>query len=172
MLLLALAQVVIQGNLGAALTARLDLPFFSLAKSVGIEGAFQRVESVVAALWTLADLTMGGVLVFAIRAMGEGLAPGKKLAWLPWASVLAAAAGALIMPLMSGFAEVLGRKIVPMGNLILGLAVPALLWLLSKAGRSSTFSVSEGRKSGRYRGEMGAKEKDEKKMKKGVDKRG
>ena len=51
-LLLALSQFVILGSLGATLAGRLDSPFFTLAKSVGVEGAFQRVESVITALWT------------------------------------------------------------------------------------------------------------------------
>lgn len=42
MALLTLAQAVILGNLGPRLAAGLDSPFFALAKSVGVEGAFQR----------------------------------------------------------------------------------------------------------------------------------
>ena len=48
-LLLAAAQGVILGNLGPALASRLDDPFFALAKSVGVEGAFQRVEGIISA---------------------------------------------------------------------------------------------------------------------------
>lgn len=126
-LLLAAAQAVILGNLGAALAARLDNPFFTLAKSVGVEGAFQRVEGLVAALWTFADLTMGGVLVFAVRAMAARLLPGKNLPWVPWGSVLLAAAGALTLFPALGTAETWNRRLVPMGNLALGLLLPALL---------------------------------------------
>lgn len=129
MLLLAAAQVVIIGNLGAGLAARLDEPFFVLAKSVGVEGAFQRVEGVVAAVWTLADLTMGGILVFAIRAMAAELGGGKKQRWLPWGSVCLAAAGALLAFPRFGTARDWSWYVVPLGNLVLGLAVPAVLWL-------------------------------------------
>ena len=87
-LLLAAAQAVILANLGAGLAGRLENPFFALAKSVGVEGAFQRVESVVTALWTFADLTMGGVLIFALQAMAAQLLPEKALPWTPWAAVL------------------------------------------------------------------------------------
>ncbi len=126
-LLLSAAQAVILGNLGAGLAARLDNPFFALAKSVGVEGAFQRVESVVAALWTFADLTMGGILVFAVRAMAAELLPGWPPVWTAWAAVPLAAAGALFCFPALGTAEQLNRSLVPAGNLFLGLLLPALL---------------------------------------------
>ncbi len=126
-LLLAAAQAVILGNLGAALAARLDNPFFALAKSVGVEGAFQRVEGVVTALWTFADLSMGGVLVFAIRAVSAELLPKKALSWVPWGAVLAGTAGALALFPALGTAELWNRQIVPAVNLILGFLLPALL---------------------------------------------
>ena len=127
-LLLAAAQAIVVGNLGTELAARLDNPFFALAKNVGVEGAFQRVEGVVAALWTFADLTMGGVLIFAVRAMAAQLLPEKALPWAPWGAVLLGTAGALILFPALGTAEMWNRRLVPMGNLILGFLLPALLW--------------------------------------------
>ena len=127
-LLLAAAQAVILGNLGAGLAARLDNPFFALAKSVGVEGAFQRVESVVTALWAFADLTMGGVLVFALRAAASELLPEQNLKWVPWAAVLLGTMGALTLFPALGTAEAWNRRLVPMGNLVLGVFLPALLW--------------------------------------------
>lgn len=127
-LLLAAAQAIMIGNLGTELAARLDNPFFALAKNVGVEGAFQRVEGVVAALWTFADLTMGGVLIFAVRAMAAQLLPEKALAWVPWGAVLLGTAGALTLFPALGTAEMWNRRLVPMGNLILGFLLPALLW--------------------------------------------
>lgn len=127
-LLLAAAQAVILGSLGAELAARLDNPFFALAKSVGVEGAFQRVEGVVAALWTFADLSMGGVLVFAVRIMAAQLLPERALPWTPWWAVLLGTAGALTLFPALGTAEMWNRRLVPAGNLILGFLLPALLW--------------------------------------------
>lgn len=129
-LLLAAAQAVILGNLGPALAARLNNPFFALAKNVGVEGAFQRVEGVVTALWTFADLTMGGVLVFAVRAMASELLPERTGSWAAWAAVILAAAGALVLFSAPGAAEEWNRRAVPTVNLLLGLVLPALLWLL------------------------------------------
>ncbi len=129
-LLLSAAQAVIVGNLGAGLAARLDNPFFALAKSVGVEGAFQRVESVVTALWTFADLVMGGVLIFALRAMAGQILPERAWPWVPWGAVLLAAAGAAGLFPALGTAEVWNRHVVPMGNLILGFLVPLTLFLI------------------------------------------
>lgn len=128
-LLLAAAQAVILANLGAGLAGRLENPFFALAKSVGVEGAFQRVESVVTALWTFADLTMGGVLIFALQAMAAQLLPEKALPWTPWAAVLLGTTGALTLFPALGLAEEWNRRQIPAGNLILGFLLPALLWL-------------------------------------------
>ena len=134
-LLLAAAQGVILGNLGPALASWLDDPFFALAKSVGVEGAFQRVEGIISALWTFADLTMGGVLIFALRAMGEELLPPKARRWLPWGVVQLAAAGSLTLLAGAARVEEWSGRWVPLGNLILGLGVPAMLGPLAKRRR-------------------------------------
>ena len=128
-LLLAAAQAVILGNLGPALAARLNDPFFTLAKSVGVEGAFQRVEGVVTALWTFADLAMGGVLVFAVREMAAELLRSQARRWVPWAAVLLAAAGALVLFPTPAAAAEWNRRMVPAVNLLLGFLLPAVLWL-------------------------------------------
>ena len=129
-LLLAAAQAVILGNLGAALAARLNNPFFALAKSVGVEGAFQRVEGVVTALWTFADLTMGGVLIFAVRAMAAELLPEQARKRVSWGTALLAAAGALALFPTPAAAEEWNRRMVPAVNLLLGFLLPAAMWLV------------------------------------------
>ena len=131
-LLLAAAQAVILGNLGATLAARLDNPFFALAKSVGVEGAFQRVEGVVTALWTFADLTMGGILVFAIRGIAAELVPQKALPWVPWGAVVLSTAGARFFFSTPGIAEEWNCQLVPVVNLALGFLVPVLLWFTER----------------------------------------
>ena len=128
-LLLSAALAVIQGNLGAGLAARLDNPFFALAKSVGVKGAFQRVESVISALWCFSDLAMAGLLFFALRAVWAELGPagsGRKGAAALLALAFLLALGPLSEPGRAGF---LSLRAVPAGNLILGAAAPALLRL-------------------------------------------
>ena len=134
-LALAAAQAVILGNLGPELAGRLDNPFFALAKSVGVEGAFQRVESIISALWTFADLTMGGVLIFALRAIGEEVLPPKLQKWVPWGAVILAAAGSLTLLASADQVREWSQQWVPGGNLILGFGIPGLLNLWGKTQR-------------------------------------
>ena len=130
-LLLCLSQWIVLGNLGPALAGRLDNPFFALAKSVGVEGAFQRVESVIAAVWTLADLSLAVLLLFALRAAGGVLIPKVPETRLAaGAVVLAAVLAGAVLP--HGRALQWSRTLVPLGNLILGLALPALLLVLRR----------------------------------------
>ena len=129
--LLCLGQWIILGCLGPALSARLDNPFFALAKSVGVEGAFQRVESVIAALWTLADLAMAVLLLFAMRAAGGVLLPKAGRRPLVGCALILGAVGALLL-LPQGRAELLSRELVPWGNLVLGLGLPLALLLLRR----------------------------------------
>ena len=128
-LLLALEQAVVIGNLGPELAQRLSSPFFALAKSVGVEGAFQRVESIIAALWTFADFTLLGTLAFALWKIGAALFPkaGQKPA-VTAALVPGAVLGIAAFP--EGVqAAAFGREAALWGNLILGLAVPAAVFL-------------------------------------------
>ena len=140
-LLLTLAQWTILGNLGPALAGRLDNPFFALAKSVGVEGAFQRVESAVIALWTCSDLTLCALLLFALRAMALELSPKIREKPVAAGAALVGAVAALAA-FSRGEAEYWSQVIVPGGNLIFALGVPGvlLLWkaLLGNQGKKGT----------------------------------
>ena len=131
--MLALFLLAVLGNLGAALTAELEEPFITLSKNVGVEGAFQRVESLVSVLWLLADLTLLALLVWACRRGLEDIWPAAGgprsvvvavAALLAWAGVAFPDAAA---------AQRFEQATAPVGNLILGLAVPALLFVVLKA---------------------------------------
>lgn len=127
--LLAASQALILSNLGPGLAASVDAPFFALAKGVGIEGAFQRIESLVAAVWIFADLTMAGILSFAQRAAL------RELVGDVWAQRLAAAlliAGGLMARWgLAGqeIARYWSGQVVPVGNWLLALLLPALVRL-------------------------------------------
>lgn len=124
--LLTMSQMIILANLGPGLAARVPAPFFALAKGAGIEGAFQRVESVVSALWLFSDLTMGGLLVFAQRRVlsmvwGERQEQQKGGILI----ILAALLGWLILPYI-GYIDGIW---VSTGNLILGVLLGLIVWL-------------------------------------------
>lgn len=146
-LILSLAQWIVLGNLSPALAARLEDPFFTLAQSVGVEGAFQRVESVAAALWTLADLTMAALLLFALRAMAAAVFPARQeRKWAAGGLLLAVVLALAVF--RDGAADQWSRGVVPTGNLILGLGVPFFLWLLrERGGTAPDKSISCGEKT-------------------------
>lgn len=117
-LLLTLAQLIIIGNLGIGLCAQSDSAFFALTKSVGVEGAFQRVESVVAALWMLSDLTLCVALIHAIGLACEGIAFHIKRETVSSFALLAAAGCALWALRWGASLEEWNREWVWMGNLL------------------------------------------------------
>ena len=124
--LLALAQGVILGCLGSELASSVNVPFFALAKSVGVEGAFQRIESVIAASWVPADLTLGTMLLFGIRLAGREVFIKGEERWLP--------AVGMLLSLVLAFCFFTGRSSgewnrtwVPVGNLVFGLIVPVIM---------------------------------------------
>lgn len=130
--LLALFLLTILGNLGSVLTARLEEPFITLSKNVGVEGAFQRVESLVSALWLLADLTLLTLLTWACRR-------GLDVVWpvLGGTRGVAVAAGAILVGACTIFrdaaaAQYFEQSTALLGNLVLGLLVPAVLFAVVK----------------------------------------
>ncbi|MGE4276834.1 MAG: GerAB/ArcD/ProY family transporter [Lawsonibacter sp.] len=144
-LILALSQWIILGNLGPALAARLNNPFFALAKSVGVEGAFQRVESVIASLWTLGDLTMAAILLFALRTMAKTIVPKVK-EWKAAAVCLGLAVALALTLFSSPLVETWNRTLVPWVNVILGLGIPCLLGMYTafvKNGKRGCTSCGE-----------------------------
>ena len=140
-LLLAAEQAVVIGNLGAELAQRLNRPFFALAKSVGVEGAFQRVESMVAALWTFADLALLGTLAFALWKVVQTLSPKARQKPAAAAIVIPGAALSLAAFPEGVMAGAFGREAALWGNLAMGFALPALVFLAGRVrlGRNPHF---------------------------------
>lgn len=130
--LLALLVLNVLGNMGAELTAALEDPFITLSKHVGVKGAFQRVESLVSALWLLGDLALIGLLLWACRRMVEVVVPKWK-----GPRVVLAAAAVVLAGAGLGFRDaVLAQRFeyvwAPLGNLVLGVVIPGALFLLDR----------------------------------------
>ena len=117
-----------------------------------MDGAFQRVESVVVALWVLSDFAMLGLLVFAIRK-GAGAVLGPR--WEHWAApvaVIVAFLGGLTLFPDDFSVEKVSSAWVPWGNLILAFPVPALALIVTNVkGRKKT-DTSCGEKRGKDTG--------------------
>ena len=129
-LVLSAAQMIIVGRYGPRLTAQLDSPFFQLAKSVGVEGAFQRVESLVVAIWIFSDLLLLTGILWCMRRIGSVLCPKIPAPPLATISVLPAIVVALALFGENVSPREIEQSIVPMGSLILALVVPALAILI------------------------------------------
>ena len=127
-LLLTLAQVIIIGNLGVGLSLRSASPFFALTKSVGIEGAFQRVESVVAAVWMLSDLTLCVILTQAIGLAGEETVFHVKRESVSSFALLAGAGVGMWLLRQGVPFEEWNRNWVWIGNLTVCLLAAGGLW--------------------------------------------
>ena len=144
--LLIAQQVVILGSFGVALTEKLSIPFFALAKSVGVEGAFQRVESMVAAVWMFADLACMGMLLYGMWNIAKGVysnTPQKS--FVSCCVIPAVVIGAAAFS--DGYtAEQMGREFVVIGNLIIGVGLPVLLcfiWHTKKVFNKTEKSVDK-----------------------------
>ena len=135
--LLTLAQTIIIGNLGVGLSGRSVSAFFDLTKSVGVEGAFQRVESVVSALWMLSDLTACVALTHAIGLAGEGAMFHVKRETVSSFALLTAAGTGLWL-LRRGFPlEEWNRDWVWLGNLLFCALACFGLWMGDRLGKKT-----------------------------------
>lgn len=126
-LTLAFLQFAVLSQLGPVLAAQLEAPFFEVARGVGVAGAFQRVDSVVVALWLLSDLALLGLVLFALRAMVRSVFGPRWEKWTAPIACVAAFFGAVFV-IPDGFAaRNLASGIELFGSLALGVAVPLLL---------------------------------------------
>ena len=134
-LTLTALQAVCLGNFGPGLSIRMNTPFFMMVKGIGIAGAFQRVESVILALWVLADLALLGLLAAACAAMVRTLLPvqGRKGVALPL--VLLALAGALWLFPDAFFLTRTMERAALAGNLVMGFVLPLALLAIKKLRR-------------------------------------
>ena len=147
-------QSILIGNLGPGLAGQTQNAFFALTKSVGVEGAFQRLESVVAALWLLADLTLAVTILLAVRAVCGRLAPEISVNWIVTVALGIGVWGAWCWCLRGESMELWNRSWVPAGNLTLGLGGTTALYIGStirqKIKGISIFGGPSGQKNGTF----------------------
>ena len=165
-LLLGAEQAVVIGNLGPELARRLNSPFFALAKSVGVEGAFQRVESIIAALWTFADLSLLGVLALALWKAAKQIFPRAKQKPAVTAILIPGAVLGIAAFPEGVLADAFGRETALLGNLMMGLALPLLVLAVCWGREMFRHSPHFVYKSVRKTEDMVAEEQSEKKTEK------
>ena len=91
-LLLALGSLLVLGRLGPGLAGEIDRPFFQMVSGLGFQGAFQRLEELVSALWLPGDLTLLALLLLGqsrLLARLLGKEESRGMLWMPALTVLA-----------------------------------------------------------------------------------
>ena len=134
-LTLTALHVVCLGNFGPGLAVRMDTPYFMMVKGIGFEGTFQRMESVIIALWVLADLALLGYLACACSLLAQKafLIPKRRTAVLP--IIVVAVAGAIwLFPDAFSLDRALEGPVL-WGSIALGFGVPALLAVVKMCRR-------------------------------------
>jgi hypothetical protein len=133
---LSLLLLLILGNFGAPLVGAMERPFFQMVASLGLSGAFQRLEALVSSLWLLGDFALLGLLLLVIRRLTAEL--GGKAAGR-WSLAVTAALAFLGGEALAGqqiFLREGIRQLLPRGNLLVGGLVLGLFfvarWRLEK----------------------------------------
>lgn len=129
-----LILVVVLGCIGPKLAARLPSPFLIMVQGVGIEGAFQRTEALIAALLSLSDFVLVGLLLHAWRALAEGVCPGKWERWSVFAAAPAVVLGWLLFPNGENVRS-FSLRVLPATGILFGLILPiffCVIFLLRK----------------------------------------
>ena len=134
-LTLTALQAVCLGNFGPGLSVRMNTPCFMMVKGIGIEGTFQRVESVILALWVLSDLALLGLLTRTCTKMAGQILPVKREKWVVLTFVLLALLGALCLFPDAFFLGHTMERLALWGNLIAGFGLPVLILLVKKIRR-------------------------------------
>ncbi len=142
-LALSALLLLLVGAFAPALALRMDEPFLYLLSGVGVEGAFQREESMLYALAALGDLSL-----FALLAHGCARLWGSVCGRGGWAP---AVAGFLLAAFAPGLgAGLLTGPVGLIGGLILGVAIPLVAFLPKRVQKGKTGrSTFGGDKSGK-----------------------
>ena len=134
-LVLTALQLVCLGNFGPGLTARMDTPFFMMVKGIGIEGTFQRVESVIIALWVFSDLALLNLLAGSCSVLAQSVFSLKERKHAVPPLLLLALAGAWFLFPDAFSLERWMEGPARIGSLLFGFGIPVLLLLVKKLRR-------------------------------------
>lgn len=86
---LALGTLLVTGRLGPGLAGRVRGPFFQMVSGLGFQGAFQRLEELVSALWLLGDLALLALLLLALRRLLSITVNRRETAAMGWLTAAA-----------------------------------------------------------------------------------
>ena len=119
---IALSMILVLGRLGPALAEQIDRPFFQMVSGLGLEGTFQRLESLVSAVWLLGDISLLAFLLLCLgRLTGQLLDRPDQPAFV-WAITV----GIFFLSLPTAFWQaVLSVPLLPRGTLAAAVLMAA-----------------------------------------------
>lgn len=128
----AVLLLITVGNFGVSLLQRMQYPFFMLVKEVRIANVFERVESVVIALWMVTDFVLVTMMVrAAARSFGRTFDVEREESCVTPVLLMVLMGSALIVP--DSFAlESVSEKLVQPINLVVGFGLIPLIWGVTK----------------------------------------
>ncbi len=114
-------------NFGTGLLQEMPKAFFQLSKGIAVEGGFQRVESVVMAVFTLGDFILLGVL---LRGAGQC---GKAL--VKWEHSQLVMTGILLPSVLIAlfWGEMVSETVIYLGNFLFAWVIPCFLIFRKKS---------------------------------------
>lgn len=122
---------IAEGSFGVGLLSEMTEPFYQLSKGIGVQGAFQRIESLVSAIWTFAEFLLLGLLLRASAVCGK-LIFGKGP--IPYLSALIVLLALLLTAVFPKIHEGYGELIL-WGNLLFAWVLPVVLFLLGSISK-------------------------------------
>ena len=137
LLLTALCAAVL-GALGAEITARLSLPFFTLVRNLVFFRTLERMEALVVALWLFPDFLLSALALFgaqhclrllagAAPSCGEGrFGDLTNRRWMIWLGGAAAIAAGLLLAPDDAALTLWSERIIPIGQAAAAGMIPII----------------------------------------------
>ena len=120
------------GNFGVTMLLRLQTPFFMLIKGISIANLFERVESVVIALWMLTDFVLVTMMVkAAARSFARALGAEQEKSCVTPVLLLILTGSALIASNSFALATWMESILTPI-NLVVGFVFVPIIWCVVK----------------------------------------
>jgi hypothetical protein len=120
------------GVFGKSVVSKLLFPFFSVLKSTSRFGSLEHMEAIIISLWGVTDFALLGGLMFSSFCVFGRVFKSKDsrvnllCIVLPTLSFLICVALSKVL----FDAELINREIVTWINLVLGVAVPVIVWII------------------------------------------
>ena len=128
-------MAVTEGVLGSGTAAIVQIPFFTAVKQISVFGYIERIESLVVSLWVISDFTLITLfitLAYSITKRLFGMSGGRSVvsAYIFIIFPLSMLLGRSVFELQN-----FSNMVVVYLNVILGIGVPAAVFLLGKIRR-------------------------------------